>query len=285
MRTPSCASTTARWRGGTRSGACRAGENAAPRRALGVPSAVAASLNPPRCVAQSFASACVAVPQLQHVPPAARGPADGVLNRPLPVRVSFCSKRAARARQSAAPLIGAHVLPRSPPLPPKSQPIEAMSRFVLSDDDDVELSEEEFLRARLRGLQAYLNRLLSIPCVSWCKRFATFLEPDSGQMNVASEGMMTGVYGLQRSQFGLAVALLQQQSMVRTRLPRGLPSPLCCNAWLSEPFRMACAGGPTLEACLSWRRRTPCGAGALHDVLRRGWLLPRVRSPFRRPPA
>ena len=86
---------------------------------------------------------------------------------------------------------------------------------MLSDEDDVELSEEEFLRARLRGLQAYLNRLLSIPCVSWCKRFANFLEPDSGQMNVASEGMMTGVYGLQRSQFGLAVALLQQQYMVR----------------------------------------------------------------------
>jgi hypothetical protein len=94
-------------------------------------------------------------------------------------------------------------------------PLEAMSRFVLSDEDDVELSEEDFLRARLRGLQAYLNRLLTIPCVSWCKRFANFLEPDSGQMNVASEGMMTGVYGLQRSQFGLAVALLQQQYMVR----------------------------------------------------------------------
>ena len=137
----------------------------------------------------------------------------------------------------------AHCLP---PLPPKSMPLEQMSRFVLSDEDDVDLSEEEFLRARLRGcvchnplasvhtscppesalgivwlsgwrcwhrLQAYLNRLLSIPCVSWCKRFANFLEPDSGQMNVASEGMMTGVYGLLRSQFGMAVALLQQQYM------------------------------------------------------------------------
>lgn len=106
----------------------------------------------------------------------------------------------------------AHCLP---PLPPKSMPLEAMSRFVLSvrsqarirtrplaplrivhrssltdcvwfqDEDDVELSEEEFLRARLRGLQAYLNRLLSIPCVSWCKRFANFLEPDSGQMSAS----------------------------------------------------------------------------------------------------
>ena len=36
-------------------------------------------------------------------------------------------------------------------------PIEAMSRFVLSDEDDAELSEEEFLRARLRGLQAYFR--------------------------------------------------------------------------------------------------------------------------------
>ena len=42
----------------------------------------------------------------------------------------------------------AHCLP---PLPPKSMPLEQMSRFVLSDEDDVDLSEEEFLRARLRG--------------------------------------------------------------------------------------------------------------------------------------
>ncbi len=138
------------------------------------------------------------------------------------------------------------MLSRSPPLPPKSMPIEAMSRFVLSDEDDVELSEEEFLRARLRGLQAYLNRLLSIPCVSWCKRFATFLEPDSGEMNVASEGMMTGVYGLQRSQFGLAVALLQQQSMVR---PPHLPA-------IAAPRRRLTQRTLVRVVC----RRTHCGS-------------------------
>ena len=81
----------------------------------------------------------------------------------------------------------------------------------MSDEDDVDVSEEQFLRARERGLQAYINQLIAIPCVSWSKRFANFLEPDSGLLAVASEGSMTGVYGLQRSQFGLAVALLQQQ--------------------------------------------------------------------------
>ena len=86
-----------------------------------------------------------------------------------------------------------------------------LSRFIMSDEDDVDVSEEQFLRARERGLQAYINQLIAIPCVSWSKRFANFLEPDSGLLAVASEGSMTGVYGLQRSQFGLAVALLQQQ--------------------------------------------------------------------------
>lgn len=70
----------------------------------------------------------------------------------------------------------AHCLP---PLPPKSMPMETIARFVLSDEDEVDLSEEQFLRARMRGLQAYLNRLLTIPCVSWSTRLLSFLEPDS----------------------------------------------------------------------------------------------------------
>jgi hypothetical protein len=104
----------------------------------------------------------------------------------------------------------AHCLP---PLPPKYLPMETIARFVISDEEDVNLSEQQFLRARMRGLQAYLNRLLTIPCVSWCTRFLSFLEPDSGELAVFSEGLMTGVYGLQRNQFGLAVSLMQSQYM------------------------------------------------------------------------
>ena len=125
----------------------------------------------------------------------------------------------------------AHCLP---PLPPKSQPLEQLSKFVLSDEDDLDQSEAEFLKvrtagnytaaeigaahswhgqARERGLQVYLHILLDIPNVAWSKRFQTFLEPDSGEMAVFSEGVMKGIYGLQRSQFGLAVSLLQQAYM------------------------------------------------------------------------
>ena len=37
-----------------------------------------------------------------------------------------------------------------------------LSRFIMSDEDDVDLSEEQCLRARERGLQAYLNVLLGV---------------------------------------------------------------------------------------------------------------------------
>ena len=39
----------------------------------------------------------------------------------------------------------AHCLP---PLPPKSQPLEQLSKFVLSDEDDLDQSEAEFLKVR-----------------------------------------------------------------------------------------------------------------------------------------
>jgi hypothetical protein len=135
----------------------------------------------------------------------------------------------------------AHCLP---PLPPKTQPLEQLSRFVMSDEDDYDEAAAQFLKDRQKGpqlstayihtlfnlrpvgcaltnrgaagcagLQVFLNILLAIPNVAWCKRFANFLEPDSGEMAIASEGILRGIYGLQRSQFGLAVSVLQQHYM------------------------------------------------------------------------
>ena len=79
-------------------------------------------------------------------------PPSRSLSLSLSLSLSACAYAAAQPpssrdrRRGARVLIGSQRLRRSPPLPPKSMPIESMSRFVLSDTEDVELSEDEFLR-------------------------------------------------------------------------------------------------------------------------------------------